>query len=703
MNFKKLFSKDLIVVALFVSILAIIIIPLPKGILDFFLVISLSLSLLILLISLYIQKPSDLTTFPTIILILALFRLSLNIATTRSILSEGHNGPEAVSSIIAAFGEFVVGGNMVIGIIVFVILVLINFMVVTKGATRVAEVTARFTLDSMPGKQMAIDADLNAGFIDDKQAQQRRKSLISEANFYGAMDGSSKFVKGDAVAGIIITMVNLIGGLLIGLFQHDMTVAQSGEIYTILTIGDGLVAQLPALILSTATAIIITRSNMDEDKFASQAVNQLIKDSKSLFLVGMGMILFGFIPGFPTGILMVMGSLMMFIGYVISMIEAEKDNAITRFFKPQAQKVKIDENVNTLKDKKKSMAVPDESKSIETIMKLEVLELKLGIRLLQLVQGNSELLDKIKAIRKTIASELGFVIPQIRISDDSNLAANEYQLYLKRIPLVKGKVEVDKLLAMGGLANEKLVGLKVKEPVFNLDATWIASTLKEEALMKGFTVVDAPTIISTHISEIIKRHAEDIITRQDIVDIIDRLKKDFPIVIEEAMKVTSYGSLLKVCRDLLHEKIPIIDMLTIIEAVADIAEFTKAPEVLLEHVRAKLYRLITQKFKDTDGILHIITIKPELEQQFIGKIQEHHGVSQLMLSIAEINNLVTKTKKLLDSIEVKGFSKITMVVDPILRKRISEIYEKFGLQISVLSHAELDSKANFAIEGTLEF
>ena len=703
MNFKKLFSKDLIVVALFVAILAIIIIPLPKGVLDFFLIISLSLSLLILLISLYIQKPSDLTTFPTIILILALFRLSLNIATTRSILSEGHNGPEAVSSIIAAFGEFVVGGNMVIGIIVFVILVLINFMVVTKGATRVAEVTARFTLDSMPGKQMAIDADLNAGFIDDKQAQARRKSLISEANFYGAMDGSSKFVKGDAVAGIIITMVNLIGGLLIGLFQHDMTVAQSGEIYTILTIGDGLVAQLPALILSTATAIIITRSNMDEDKFASQAVNQLIKDSKSLFLVGIGMILFGFIPGFPTGILIVMGSLMMFIGYVISMIEAEKDNAITRFFKPQAQKVKMDENVSTLKDKKKSMAVPDEGKSIETIMKLEVLELKLGIRLLQLVQGNSELLDKIKAIRKTIASELGFVIPQIRISDDSNLAANEYQLYLKRIPLVKGKVEVDKLLAMGGLTNEKLVGLKVKEPVFNLDATWIASTLKEEALMKGFTVVDAPTIISTHISEIIKKHAEDIITRQDIVDIIDRLKKDFPIVIEEAMKVTSYGSLLKVCRDLLHEKIPIIDMLTIIEAVADIAEFTKAPEVLLEHVRAKLYRLITQKFKDTDGVLHIITIKPELEQQFIGKIQEHHGVSQLMLSIAEINNLVTKTKKLLDSIEVKGFSKITMVVDPILRKRISEIYEKFGLQVSVLSHAELDSKANFAIEGTLEF
>ena len=705
MNLKRFFSKDLFVVALFVAILTIIIIPLPKGALDFFLVISLSLSLLILLISLYIQKPADLTTFPTIILILALFRLSLNIATTRSILSEGHNGPEAVSSIISAFGDFVVGGNMVIGIIVFIILVLINFMVVTKGATRVAEVTARFTLDSMPGKQMAIDADLNAGFIDDKQAQQRRKELITEANFYGAMDGSSKFVKGDAVAGIIITMVNLVGGLLIGLFQHDMTVSQSGEIYTILTIGDGLVAQIPALILSTATAIIITRSNMDEDKFANQSVAQLVKDSKSLILLGIGMILFGFIPGFPTGILVIMGLLMVFIGYTINMIESGKENAVTRLFgtkKDGASKIEPTGDLKSFKDKKKKSA-PDEKKVMEGIMKLEVLELKLGIRLLQLVQGDSELLDKIRGIRKTIASELGFVIPQIRISDDANLAPNEYQLYLKRIPLAKGRVETNKLLAMGGVPNEKIKGIKVKEPVFNLDATWIEVKQKEEALMKGFTVVDAPTIISTHLSELIKKHAEDIITRQDIVDIVEGLKKDFPIVVEEAMKVTSYGSLLKVCKDLLHEKIPIVDMLTVVEAIADIAEFTKAPDVLLEHVRSKLYRLITERFKDTDGTLHIITIKPDIEQQFIGKLQEQHGVSQLMLSISEINNLVTKTRELIEGLEVKGFTKIAMVVDPLLRKRISEVYEKFGLQIAVLSHAELDSKANFAIEGTLSF
>jgi len=700
-SFKNLFSRDLIAVALFLSMLAIIIIPLNQIAIDFFISLSLAISFLILLISLYIQKPADLTTFPTLLLILVIFRLALSIATTRSILSEGHNGPEAVSSIITAFGEFVVGGNMVIGVIIFIILVLINFMVVTKGATRVAEVTARFTLDSMPGKQMAIDADLNAGFIDDKEAQERRKALITEASFYGAMDGSSKFVKGDAIAGIIITVVNIIGGLLVGIFQHDLDISEASNIYTILTIGDGLVTQIPALLLSTATAIIITRSNTDEERFASRAVNQLIKDTKSLILVGIGLMLFALVPGFPTGILMMMGLLMVLMGYIILMIEKGDDNLVTRFFKPQIAK-KI-ETPSDLKEKKRAANIPDESQSIETVMKLEVLELKLGVRLLQLVQGNSELLDKIKAIRKNIASELGFVIPQIRISDDTNLEQNEYQFYLKRIPIVKGRIEVDKFLAMGGFGNEQINGIKVKEPVFNLDAVWISKELKEEALMKGFTVVDAPTIISTHISEIIKRHAEDIITRQDIVDIIERLKKDFPIVVEEAMKVTSYGSILKVCKDLLHEKIPIVDMLTIVEAIADIAEFTKAPDILLEHVRAKLYRLITQKFKDSDGVLHIVTIKPELEQQFISKLQEHHGASQLMLSIAEINNLVTKTKQLLDEIEKKGFSKITMVVDPVLRKRVSEIYEKFGLILPVLSHAELDSKANFAIEGTLEF
>jgi len=708
MNFREIFfRKEYVLIAFIFSMLTIIIVPLPKGILDFFLIISLTSAILILLISLFVQKPTDLSTFPTLLLILVLFRLSLNIATTRSILGEGHLGPEAVSSIIAAFGEFVVGGNMVIGVVIFIILVLINFMVVTKGAGRVAEVQARFSLDSLPGKQMAIDADLNAGFIDDQQAKKRREELASEVSFYGTMDGSAKFVKGDAVAGIIITVVNLVGGLLIGMFQHGLTAGESAHIYTILTIGDGLVAQIPALIISTATAIIITRSNADEEKFASGTIAQLVKDSKAMIITGLALLLFGLVPGFPTGILFFMGLLLIMIGYLIYMVESDQENAFTNFFKqkkPQQKAVtKSNTDIEKLKKKKKAKQEVDEEKTLDKTMKMEVLELKLGPRLLSLIQGDSELLDKIKAIRNKIAGELGFIIPQIRISDAHDLEMNEYSFNLKRIPIAKGKIELNKLLAMGGISSAKIEGKKVKEPIFGLDATWIDESKKEYALSKGCTVVDAPTIISTHISELIKKHAEDILTRQDIVNIVDRLKESFPIVVDEAMKITTYGTLLRICKDLLHEKIPIIDMLTILESLADIGEVTKSPEILLEHVRSRLFRLITNIFKGDDGALHIITIKPELEQQFVGKLQEQHGISHLMLSISEINNLVTKTKELIESLEAKGISKVSMVVEPSLRKRISEIFEKFGFELPVLSHAELDTKAEFAIEGTVEF
>lgn len=706
MNIKDLlFRKEYVLISFIFAMLAIIIVPLPKGLLDFFLIISLTSAILILLISLFVQKPTDLSTFPTLLLILVLFRLSLNIATTRSILNDGHNGPEAVSSIIAAFGEFVVGGNMVIGIIIFIILVLINFMVVTKGAGRVAEVQARFSLDSLPGKQMAIDADLNAGFIDDKDAKKRREELASEVSFYGTMDGSAKFVKGDAIAGIIITLVNLIGGLMIGMFQHNLTAAQSAQVYTILTIGDGLVAQIPALIISTATAIIITRSNTDEEKFASGTISQLVKDVKALMITGVGLVLFSLVPGFPTGILVTMGLLLIGIGYLIYMIENDKDNAFVNFFKESSPATvkKSTDDIEKLKEKKKEKQIVSEEQSLDKTMKMEVLELKLGPRLLSLIQGDSELLDKIKGIRNAIAAELGFVIPQIRISDASDLQMNEYCLYLKRIPLINGEVELNSLLAMGGIGNAQIEGKKVKEPVFGLDAIWISEDKKDEALSKGFTVVDAPTIISTHISETIKKHSEDIITRQDIVNIIERLKENFPIVVEESMKITTYGTVLRVCKDLLHEKIPIVDMLTILEALADIGEVTKSPEILLEHVRSKLFRLITNKFKSSDGTLKIVTLKPEIEQDFISKLQEQHGVSHLMLSISQINSLVTKTKELISSLQTSGSATISLVVDPVLRKRLSEIYEKFGLDIAVLSHAELDTKAEFSIEGTIEF
>ena len=706
MNLKELlFKKEYVLIAFVFAMITIIVVPLPKGLLDFFLILSLTSAVLILLISLFIQKPTELSTFPTLLLILVLFRLSLNIATTRSILNEGHNGADAVSSIITAFGEFVVAGNMVIGIIIFIILVLINFMVVTKGAGRVAEVQARFSLDSLPGKQMAIDADLNAGFIDDKQAQERRQQLASEVNFYGTMDGSAKFVKGDAVAGIIITLVNLIGGLMIGMFQHNLTASQSAEVYTILTIGDGLVAQIPALIISTATAIIITRSNTDEEKFASGTIAQLVKDSKSLVITGLALVLFGLVPGFPSGILFTMGILLSGIGYLVYMIETDQDNGFVNFFKekPQAKPgQKAPQDVDKIKDKKKQAQEQNEEKNIDKAMKMEVLELKLGASLLTLIQGDSELLDKIKGIRNNIAKNLGFVIPQIRISDGNDLGMNEYSFNLKRIPIAKGKVEINKLLAMGGVGGSSVPGLRVKEPVFGLDAIWITEDKKSEALQKGFTVVDTPTIVSTHISELIKKHAEDILTRQDIVNIIDRLKESFPVVVDEAMKITTYGTVLRISKELLHEKIPVVDMLTILESLADIGEVTKSPEILLEHVRSKLFRLITNQFKAQDGTLHLITLKPELEQSYTSKLQEQHGVSHLMLSINEINHLVTKTKELMSDLEVKGVNEVVLVVDPVLRKRIADIFEKFGFEIPVLSHAELDTKAEFAIEGTVE-
>jgi len=699
---KALFTKDLFTVIFLISILAIIIVPLPTVLLDFFLATSLMFSLLILFISIYIPKPSDLTTFPTLILILALLRLSLNIATTRTIMLEGHNGPEAVSSIIAAFGEFVVGGNLVVGVIVFIILVLINFIVITKGATRVSEVQARFTLDSLPGKQMAIDADLNAGFITDEQAREQREKVIGEANFYGAMDGSSKFVKGDAIAGIIITLVNLIGGLLIGIFQHDLDASQSGEIYTILTIGDGLVAQIPSLILSTATAIIITRSSRDKDNFASHTVTQLIEEYKALILVGVGMLLFATVPGFPTLIMIFLGFTFIGLGYIFYMINTDKNSSIAKFFQDKDESIKdlpvIEQQEKLTPEDREKI----ENKSIEDIMKMDILELKLGYQLLSLVQGNNELLDKIKGIRKTIATEFGFVIPQIKIKDDINLESKEYSFTLKRISIASGTVETNQLLAMGGYSFDELNGEQIKEPVFGLEAMWIDKSKKEDAIINGCTVVDAPTIISTHISETIKKYAEDIITRQDILIMVEQLKTDFPMVVDEVMKVTSYGVILKICKSLLHEKIPLTDMLTILESIADIAEFTKNHELIVEHVRARLYRMITQKFLGSDKILHVITLKTETEQYLLSKLQEQNSITQLILSIQDINRLIEQSSALVNQIKSKNIDSVVMIVDPSLRKRLAEIYEKFGLEISILSHAELDSKANFTIEGSVE-
>jgi len=699
-------QKDLSVVIFVMAILAIIIVPLPSGMLDILLTVSMALAVLILLISLYVPKPTDLTTFPTLILILTLFRLSLNIATTRMILSKGNEGPEAVSSIISSFGNFVVGGNYVIGIIVFSILVLINFMVITKGSTRVAEVAARFTLDSMPGKQMAVDADLNAGLIDDAEAKQRRADILQDANFYGAMDGSSKFVKGDAVAGIIITFINIIGGFLIGVFQHNMSVGDSASTFTLLTIGDGLVGQIPALIVSTATGIMITRSSGEGDNFAEGAINQIMGNAKIMMIVGFIMILFALVPGLPTASMGFVGIMFALLGWSVYKYEkgelnildidsvlSSKDKALQSKEKDAIKPTKSNEEI-----------AKEEENALEDILKVEMLELTLGYQLIRLADSSQggDLLERIRSMRRKIASDFGFLMPQVRIRDNLHLLPQQYQILLKGISIGEGTIMPDKFLAMdSGMATGEIEGESTKEPAFGLDAIWIFAEEKEDAIINGYTVVDPATVISTHMSELVKQNAEDLLTRQEVQTLVEKIKNDFPVIVDDVQKVASIGLIQRVLKSLLHEKIPLKDMLTILETIADIAEFTKNIDIITEQVRAKLSRIITQMYAGEDGVIRLLTFDTSSEQLMLEKSQERDGTRTLLLSVSEINDLIQATSSKAAELLQKGVSPVVIIVDPQLRRGVAEIFERFSLDVVTLSHAEIDSSATFEVMGSI--
>ena len=699
-------QRDLSVVIFVMAILAIIIVPLPSGMLDLLLTISMAFAVLILLISLYVPKPTDLTTFPTLILILTLFRLSLNIATTRMILSHGHEGPDAVSDIITSFGNFVVGGNYVIGIVVFSILVLINFMVITKGSTRVAEVAARFVLDSMPGKQMAVDADLNAGLIDDAEAKRRRAEILQDANFYGAMDGSSKFVKGDAVAGIIITLINIIGGFLIGVFQHDMSVGDAASTFTLLTIGDGLVGQIPALIISTATGIMITRSSSDGDNFAEGTINQMAGNAKIMMIVGFIMIMFALVPGLPTASMGLVGILFGLLGWAIYKFEKgelsilDVDNILSAKAKENLEK----EKQKTKPKKTNEEIAREEESALEEILKVEMLELTLGYQLIKLADSTQggDLLERIRSMRRKIASDFGFLMPQVRIRDNLHLQPQQYQILLKGISIGEGSIRPDKFLAMdSGMATGEIEGETTKEPAFGLDALWINAEQKEDAIINGYTVVDPATVISTHMSELIKNNAEELLTRQEVQALIDKIKNSFPIIINDVEKVANIGLVQRVLKALLHEKIPLKDMLTILETIADIAEYTKNVELITEQVRARLSRVITQMYASSDGVIRLLTFDTNTEQLLLQKSQEKDGSRSLMLNVGEINALIQATSAKAAEILQKGISPVIIIVDPQLRRGVAEIFERFSLEVVVLSHAEIDSNASFEVLGSI--
>jgi flagellar biosynthesis protein FlhA len=623
------------------------------------------------------------------------------------ILSKGNQGPEAVSDVITSFGDFVVGGNYVIGIIVFSILVLINFMVITKGSTRVAEVAARFVLDSMPGKQMAVDADLNAGLIDDAEAKARRAEILQDANFYGAMDGSSKFVKGDAVAGIVITLINIIGGFLIGVFQYDMSVADSASTFTLLTIGDGLVSQVPALIVSTATGIMITRSSSsDGEDFAQGTITQMVGNAKTMIIVGFIMILFALVPGLPTASMAFVGFLFALLGW--SIYKYEKGE-LTILDVEGAIGIKNREQIEAEKEKNRPAKsneeiAKEEERALDDILKVEMLELTLGYQLIKLADASQggDLLERIRSMRRKIASDYGFLMPQVRIRDNLHLKPNQYQVLLKGIAVGEGEIMPEKFLAMdSGMATGEVKGEATKEPAFGLDAIWITPDQKEDAIINGYTVVDPATVISTHMSELIKRNAEELLTRQEVQSLIDKIKNDYPVIVDDVLKVASIGLIQRVLKSLLHEKIPLKDMLSILETIADVAEYTKNIDFISEQVRAKLSRVITQMYTGDDGVIRLLTFDTNTEQLLLQKSQEQDGVRNLMLNVGEINALIQATSSKAAEILQKGISPVIIIVDPQIRRGVAEIFERFSLDVVTLSHAEIDSSATFEVLGSI--
>lgn len=693
-------AKSLAMVGFLICILGVIIVPLPPMVLDFFLAVSLAISVLVILISIYIPKPTDLTTFPTLLLVITLFRLSLNVATTRMILTNGPQEavqPGAVSHIIRAFGDFVVGGNLVIGIVVFCILVLINFMVVTKGSTRVSEVKARFELDAMPGKQMAIDADLNAGLIDENTAKKRREEIISDSSFYGAMDGSSKFIKGDAIAGIIITLVNIIGGILIGYFQHDMSLGSAANTFTLLTIGDGLVSQIPGLITSVAMAIIITRANKDEENFAEGSLNQLLGEYRTLLIVGFILFIFALVPGLPTFSLGFIAFVFLTLGFIIKQAKEGKLD-VSAIKKPDATPASAPAPRKSEED-----IVKEEQSRIDDILKIEILELELGYGLIRLAE--KELTERIRSMRRSIAQALGFLMPKIRIRDNLQLKPNEYNFKLKGVVVASAEIYPDKYLAMdSGFITEEIDGIATKEPAFNSDALWIDANQKDDATLKGYIVIDPASVISTHMSELIKAHASELLTRQEVQVLLDKVQKDYPVIVEDCLKVTSIGLIQKVLKSLLKDQIPIKDMLTILEALTDVAEVSKSFDAVMEHTRAALARVITNLYVDEKGNLSIYLLDTAASAKLLELLQfdNQKGEYRLLINVNQTEALINAFKAELANVSNTRIKPFILCVEPSLRKVLAKICSDFGIKIIVLSFAEIAENTNFETEGVIK-
>jgi flagellar biosynthesis protein FlhA len=656
------------------------IVPLPTFLLDLLLSFNITISIVILLMSMYVMRPLDLSVFPSILLTVTLLRLSLNVASTRLILLHGNEGTAAAGQVIKAFGTFVVGGNYVVGLIVFFVLTLINFVVITKGATRIAEVAARFTLDAMPGKQMSIDADLNAGLITEADARRRRSEIEREADFYGAMDGASKFVRGDAIAGIVIILINVVGGLIIGVLQQGMQVADAACNYTLLSIGDGLVTQVPALIVSTAAGMLVTRSTSSSN-LGADLTGQLFVQPKAIATASVMLFIFGMIPGMPK---------VPFI--IISLISGALAYNLFKFAK---KKEEIKEEAPAV--------VPKES--VEKLLALDLMELEVGYGLIPLVDATQggELLQRIKSLRKQLATDMGFIIPAIHIRDNLQLKPNEYLLLLKGVEITRGELMPGYWLAITPEEKGVIIkGMQTKEPAFGLPAVWVNEKEKENIQAKGVVVVDCATIITTHLTEIIKSHADELLGRDEVRSLLDNLAISYPKVVEELVpSIIQIGTLQKVLQRLLKERVSVRDLLTILETLADYVPITKNVDLLTSYVRQALARTISKQYKDDRGNISVVMLSPEIEDRINSAIQHTEHESYLIADPNLIQKIIGNLQKFVGTFTTRGLQPIVLC-SPKTRIHVKKVLERFFPNIIVLSHNEITHDVNISSLGMVE-
>ncbi|PNR97384.1 flagellar biosynthesis protein FlhA [Petrotoga olearia] len=696
MDFNRIKGLDIVISILIVGIVVLMVIPIPTFLLDFLQLLNIIVSIIILLATLYLKRALDISIFPSLLLVMTIFRLALNVSSTRLILLNGKNFE---GKVVRAFGDFVVGGNYVVGIIIFLILVIIQFLVITKGTERISEVAARFTLDAMPGKQMSIDADMSSGLINEEEARQRREDIRREADFYGAMDGASKFVRGDAIAGLIITLINLVGGLIIGMLQQGLTIAEAAEVFALLTVGDGLVAQIPALLISTSAGMIVSRA-ASKDNFGVDLIRQLTSDTRVLNIAGGIIIILGMLTPIPIFPSLILGGGLLFVAYVNRASEGQ-----LAYETPGSSGVGMGVTTAPKGEKRgvsggfaPPLTTPEE---VSEVLQGDTIEVDIGYGLIPLADPDQggDLLDRITVVRKQLAYELGMVISPIRIRDSVLLSSNEYIIKLRGVEVGRFELIPDRLLAINsGMASEELPGIKTKEPAFGLGAFWIDESLKEEAIEKGYTTVDAPSVFATHLSETIKKYAHEIIGTKEIEILIDGLRVNYANLVDTLIPtMLKMHELKKVLSELLYERISIRNLSSIFESLIEaVDKYGNNIENLVEYVRRSMGRQIAENLKSDDGDLHVTALDPSIEKKLSESIRESDSGRVIIIEPEYSNILVQRISKSLENMMMKGFNPI-LICSKNIRYPFARFILKFIQNISIIAYEEIPSDTSLNV------